>query len=37
MKVPSFKTEEIREDIFELVEIAPTRAMYEAVLKSIDH
>jgi hypothetical protein len=37
MKVPSFKTEKIRDDIFELVEIAPTRAMYEVVLKSIDH
>ena len=37
MKVPSFKTEKIRDDIFELVEIVPTRAMYDVVLKSIDH
>jgi len=37
MKVPNFKPEKIREDIFELVDMAPTRSMYGIVLKSIDH
>ena len=37
MKVPSFKTEKIRDDIFELVELAPSRSMYEIVMNSIDH
>lgn len=36
IKLPSFKTEKIREDIFDLVEIAATRGMYEIVLRSID-
>ena len=36
MKVPSFKTEKIRKDIFELVELAPTRGMYGIILRSID-
>jgi len=36
MQIPSFKTKKIREDIFELVEIAPTRGMYEIILRSID-
>lgn len=36
MKVPSFKTEKIREDIWDLAEIAPTRGMYEIILRSID-
>jgi len=37
MRVPSFKTQKIREDIFGLVELAPTRSMYEIVLASIDY
>lgn len=37
MKVPNFKTEKIRKDIFGLVDIIPTRSMYEIVLRSIDH
>jgi hypothetical protein len=36
MKVPSFKTEKIRDDIFDLIELAPTRSMYGIVLESID-
>ena len=36
MRVPSFKTEKIREDIFELVELAATRSMYEIVMRSIN-
>lgn len=36
MKVPSFKSKKIREDIFEVVEQAPTRKMYDAVMRSID-
>jgi hypothetical protein len=37
MKVPNFKPEKIREDIFELVDMAPVRLMYGIVLKSIDY
>ena len=37
MQVPNFKPEKIREDIIELVDIAPTRSMYGIVLRSIDH
>lgn len=36
LKIPSFKTKKIREDIFKLVDMAPTRGMYEIVLRSID-
>lgn len=37
MKVPSFKTKKIRSDILKLVDLAPTRSMYDIVLKSIDY
>lgn len=37
MQVPNFKPEKIREDIFELVDMAPVRSMYAIVLRSIDH
>ncbi len=36
MQVPSFKTKRIRKDIFKLVDMAPTRGMYEIVMRSID-
>lgn len=36
IKVPSFKTKKIREDIFELVEHAPTREMYDTIMRAID-
>jgi hypothetical protein len=36
MKVPSFKTEKLREDIFALADVAPTRDMYKLILVSID-
>ncbi len=36
MQVPSFKTKKIRKDIFELVDMAPTRGMYKIVMLSID-
>ena len=33
MRYPNFKTEKIRKDIFELIDQAPFRDMYEIVLK----
>lgn len=36
MKVPSFKTKKIRDDILKLVNFAPIRAMYAIALQSVD-